>query len=57
MITWPDSSTWWRLRIQNALFLLLFGLLIGLLAWLSVRYSVQADWTAGGRNTLLSEAS
>lgn len=51
-----DSSTRWRLRIQNTLFLLLFGLLIGLLAWLSVRYPVQVDWTAGGRNTL-SEAS
>ncbi len=51
-----DLSTRRRLRIQNGLFLLLFGLVIGLLAWLSVRYPVQADWTAGGRNTL-SEAS
>ncbi|MDG4555453.1 MAG: Gldg family protein [Candidatus Competibacter sp.] len=51
-----DFSTRRRLRIQNGLFLLLFGLVIGLLAWLSVRYPVQADWTAGGRNTL-SEAS
>ncbi len=51
-----DLSTRRRLRIQNGLFLLLFGLVIGLLAWLSVHYPVQADWTAGGRNTL-SEAS
>ncbi len=51
-----DFSARRRLRIQNGLFLLLFGLVIGLLAWLSVRYPVQADWTAGGRNTL-SEAS
>ena len=51
-----DLSSRWRLRIQNGLFLLLFGLAIGLLAWLSVRYPVQIDWTAGGRNTL-SEAS
>ena len=51
-----DLSTRWRLRVQNALFFLLFGLVITLLAWLSVHYSMQADWTAGSRNTL-SEAS
>ncbi|HRD67825.1 MAG TPA: GldG family protein [Candidatus Competibacter sp.] len=34
------------------LFLLLFGLILGLLAWFSSRYAIQADWTAGGRNTL-----
>ncbi len=41
-----------RLRLQNLLFLLLFGALIGLLAWLSNRYVWQLDWTHGGRNTL-----
>lgn len=51
-----DLSTRWRLRVQNALFFLLSGLLIILLAWLSTHYSIQADWTAGNRNTL-SEAS
>lgn len=45
-----------RLRVQNVLFLLLFGAVIGLLAWLSSRYVLQMDWTAGGRNTL-SKAS
>ncbi|MFO1372772.1 MAG: GldG family protein [Candidatus Competibacteraceae bacterium] len=51
-----DAPVHWRLRVQNLLFLLLFGVVIGLLAWLSNRYVLQADWTAGGRNTL-SEAS
>lgn len=41
-----------RLWLQNQLFSLLFALMIGLLAWLSTRYTVEADWTATGRNTL-----
>lgn len=45
-----------RTRLENALFLLLFLGIVGLLAWLSTRYSFEADWTASGRNTL-SEAS
>lgn len=47
-----DISTRRRLWLQHLLFLLLFGLVIGLMAWLSVRYPIRADWTAGGRNTL-----
>lgn len=47
-----DPSLRWRLWWQNQLFILLFALMIGLLAWLSTRYSQQADWTANGRNTL-----
>lgn len=43
-------------RLNNALFLVLFIGVIGLLAWLSTRYHFEADWTANGRNTL-SEAS
>jgi ABC-type uncharacterized transport system involved in gliding motility auxiliary subunit len=43
-------------RLQNALFVLLFLAVMGLLAWLSQRHSMQWDWTSGGRNTL-SEAS
>ncbi len=41
-----------ELRVQNWIFLLLFLTAVGLLAWLSQRYSVEADWTASGRNTL-----
>ena len=45
-----------RLRLQNLVFLLLLLSLIGLLGWISQRYSYEADWTANRRNTL-SEAS
>ncbi len=44
-------------RIQNALFLVLFLALVGMLAWLSTRYSFTADWTASGRNTLSAASS
>lgn len=40
---WLNSSVRWRLRLQSLLFLLLFGLVIGLLAWLSTRYAIQVD--------------
>ena len=45
-----------RVRLENILFVALFLVVVGLLAWLSTRYNFQADWTATGRNTL-SEAS
>ena len=45
-----------QLRLQNIIFLLLLLSIIGLLGWLSQRYSYEADWTANQRNTL-SEAS
>lgn len=41
-----------QFRIQHLIFLVLFLTLIGLLAWLSTRYSFESDWTATGRNTL-----
>ncbi len=40
-----------RIRLQDGLFYLLFLTFIGLIAWLSVRYDFEADWTASGRNT------
>lgn len=45
-----------QFKIQNALFLILLLSIMGVLAWLSTRYSYDADWTASGRNTL-SDAS
>lgn len=45
-----------RLRLQGYVFTVLFLVAIGLVAWLSTRYHVQADWTASGRHTL-AEAS
>jgi ABC-type uncharacterized transport system involved in gliding motility auxiliary subunit len=45
-----------EIRLQNLAFTVLFLALAGLLGWFSAHYSVQFDWTAGGRHTL-SEAS
>ncbi len=45
-----------EIRLQNLIFTLLFLGVIGLLGWLSTRYSMQFDWTAGSRHSL-SEAS
>jgi ABC-type uncharacterized transport system involved in gliding motility auxiliary subunit len=38
--------------LQQLLNGLLVAVVIGLLGFLSVRYKLEADWTAGGRNTL-----
>lgn len=51
-----NRKTHLELRLQNLLFTVLFLAVVGLVAWLSTRYSVQFDWTAGGRHTL-SDAS
>ncbi len=44
------------IRLQNLIFTLFFLVIIGLLGWLSNRYTIQFDWTNGGRNSL-SETS
>ncbi|MGD2083876.1 MAG: GldG family protein [Chromatiales bacterium] len=49
------SRRWYR-RLDSLVFYLLLLAAVGLAGWLSVRYQVQWDWTAGGRNSL-SEAS
>jgi len=41
-----------HIRLQNIAFVVLFVAAMGLLAWLSTRYTYQADWSAGTRNTL-----
>ncbi len=43
-------------RLESLLFHLLLIVAAGLIAWLSLRYDAQWDWSAGARNTL-SEAS
>ena len=43
-------------RLQNYVFVALFLAAVGLLAWLSTRYVIQTDWTAGGRNTLAEDS-
>ncbi len=44
-----------RLRLQGLLFTVLFAVIVGMLAWLSTRYTWQADWTAGARNTVSAD--
>lgn len=44
------------LRLQRYSFTVLFLAVIGLLAWLSTQYVHQADWTAGGRNSLSADS-
>ena len=41
-----------HLRLQNSLFIILLITAIGLAAWLSTRYKLQADWTYNHRHTL-----
>lgn len=41
-----------QLRIQNIIFIVLFSIVIGLLAWLSNQYRFEMDWTESNRNTL-----
>jgi len=45
-----------QLRWQNNLFVFLFLVIVGLLAWLSLQYDFESDWTNNKRNTP-SEAS
>ena len=41
-----------QLRLQNITFIVLFTTAIGLLAWLSTKYNIEADWTENNKNTL-----
>lgn len=41
-----------QLQIQNLVFLIGLLIFMGLLGWLSTRYSLETDWTSSGRNTL-----
>lgn len=41
-----------RIRVQNALFVVLLVTLTGLLAWVTQAFHFSADWTDSGRNTL-----
>ena len=44
------------IRIHNLLFSILFLVVVGLIGWISTKYSTQFDWTASHRHTL-SDAS
>ena len=43
-------------RLQSTIFTILIVAMVGLLAWLSHRYEIKADWTVNNRHSL-SEAS
>mgnify|MGYP002632355077 CR=1 FL=1 len=45
-----------RIRLQSSLFLILFLVVMGLLAWLSNLYSVSIDLSANERNSLSQES-
>ena len=51
-----NKTTRNQIRFQNAIFIVLFSIVIGLLAWLSTQYKFESDWTKNNRNTL-SDAS
>jgi ABC-type uncharacterized transport system involved in gliding motility auxiliary subunit len=40
------------MQLQNLVFVVGLLVMAGLLAWLSTRYNLEADWTRDGRNTL-----
>lgn len=50
------NRTHLQARLQNTIFMVLLFTIMGLIAWLSIRYEIQADWTVNNRHTL-SEAS
>ncbi|MEJ2142847.1 MAG: GldG family protein [Gammaproteobacteria bacterium] len=47
-----NKKTRLEFKFQNVTFIILFLGIVGILAWLSQRYNIDADWTATGRNTL-----
>lgn len=51
-----NERTRWYLRIQNFVFVLLVIALLGAIAWLGERYSMEFDWTANKRNSISEES-
>lgn len=47
-----SRTTRWHLRINSLIFISLFLIAVGLLAWLSHRYRFDQDWTYTHRNSL-----
>ena len=43
------------LRIQSAIFLILFATVTGLLGWLALENNLRYDWTQGARNSLSAD--
>ena len=51
-----DRRSRWQYRIQSGVFVVLFLALLGVLAWLSERYSLVFDLSANQRNSLSQES-
>ncbi len=51
-----DRRSRWQYRIQSGVFVVLFLALLGVLAWLSQRYSLVFDLSANQRNSLSQES-
>ncbi len=51
-----SSRSRWQIRLQNALFVVLFLGVIGLLAWLSQQHYREIDLSAGARNSLTEQS-
>lgn len=51
-----NERTRWYLRAQNVIFFVLVLGILGVIAWLGERHSVEFDWTANQRNSLTAES-
>ena len=45
-----------QLQLQNLVFVIGLIVAAGLLGWLSTRYTIEADWTSNGRNSLSADS-
>ena len=50
-----DARSRWQYRVQSAVFVVLFVILLGVLAWLSQRFNVAFDLSSNQRNSLSAE--
>src|SRR5690606_1781648 len=52
-----NERTRWYLRAQNVIFFVLVLGILGVIAWLGERHSVEFDWTANQRNSLTADSA
>ncbi len=50
-----DARSRWQYRVQSAVFVVLFIVLLGVVAWLSQRFNVAIDLSSNQRNSLSAE--
>lgn len=51
-----NDKTRWMLRAQNILFIALFVVMLGLIAWLGEKYGADFDWTANQEHSLSEDS-